>query len=90
MASGAGPLAGMYGAILVSFFAAIFGGTASQVSGPTGPMTVVMIGIIMHFAGNPDMAFTVVMLGGMFQILFGLLKFGRFINLVRTLFFPGS
>lgn len=82
VASGAGPLAGMYGAILVGFFAAIFGGTPSQVSGPTGPMTVVMTGIIMHFAGNPAMAFTVVMLGGVFQIIFGMLKFGRFINLV--------
>ncbi|HIF50603.1 MAG TPA: SulP family inorganic anion transporter [Thiotrichaceae bacterium] len=82
VASGAGPLAGMYGAILVGFFAAVFGGTPSQVSGPTGPMTVVMTGIIMHFSGNPAMAFTVVMLGGVFQIIFGLLKFGRFINLV--------
>ena len=82
VASGAGPLAGMYGAILVGFFAAIFGGTPSQVSGPTGPMTVVMTGIIMHFSGNPAMAFTVVMLGGVFQIIFGVLKFGRFINLV--------
>jgi sulfate permease, SulP family len=82
VASGAGPLAGMYGAILVGFFAAIFGGTPSQVSGPTGPMTVVMTGIIMHFSGNPAMAFTVVMLGGVFQIIFGMLKFGRFINLV--------
>jgi SulP family sulfate permease len=82
VASGAGPLAGMYGAILVGFFAAVFGGTPSQVSGPTGPMTVVMTGIIMHFSGNPAMAFTVVMLGGVFQIIFGLLKFGRFINFV--------
>lgn len=80
--SGAGALAGMYGAILVGFFAAVFGGTPAQVSGPTGPMTVVMTAIIMHFAHNPAMAFTVVMLGGIFQILFGVLKFGRFINLV--------
>ena len=80
--SGAGALAGMYGAIFVGFFAAIFGGTPSQVSGPTGPMTVVMAGIITHFAGHQEMAFTVVMLGGVFQIIFGALKFGRFINLV--------
>jgi len=80
--SGAGPLAGMYGAILVGFFAAVFGGTPAQVSGPTGPMTVVMTATIMHFAHNPAMAFTIVMLGGVFQILFGLLKFGRYINLV--------
>ena len=42
VASGAGPIAGIYGAIFVGFFAAIFGGTPAQVSGPTGPMTVVM------------------------------------------------
>ena len=80
--SGAGPLAGMYGAIIVGFFAAVFGGTPAQVSGPTGPMTVVMTAIVIHFAHNPAMAFTIVMLGGVFQIFFGLLKFGRYINLV--------
>ena len=82
VASGVGPLAGMYGAILVGFFAAIFGGTPAQVSGPTGPMTIVMAIIVLKFANNPALAFTVVMLGGVLQILFGALKFGRFINLV--------
>lgn len=42
VASGIGPIAGLYGAIAVGFFAAVFGGTPSQISGPTGPMTVVM------------------------------------------------
>tara|TARA_R110002072_G_scaffold21902_5_gene77175 strand:+ start:5267 stop:6892 length:1626 start_codon:yes stop_codon:yes gene_type:complete len=82
VASGLGPLAGMYGAIIVGFFAAIFGGTPAQVSGPTGPMTVVMTAIVIHFADNPAIAFTIVMLGGVFQILFAMLKFGRYINLV--------
>ena len=82
VASGAGALAGLYGAILVGFFAAIFGGTPAQVSGPTGPMTVVLALIITHFAQNPVIAFTIVIMGGCFQILFGLLKFGRYINLV--------
>lgn len=80
--SGVGPLAGMYGAIIVGFFAAIFGGTPAQVSGPTGPMTVVMTAIVIHFSHNPAMAFTIVMLGGVFQILFSVFKFGRYINLV--------
>src|SRR5690606_18028418 len=82
VASGAGALAGLYGAIFVGFFAAVFGGTPAQMSGPTGPMTVVMALLITHFAQNPLVAFTVVMMGGAFQILFGLLKFGRYINLV--------
>ncbi len=64
VASGAGPLAGLYGAIFVGFFASLFGGTPAQVSGPTGPMTVVMTGIIIQFADRPAMAFTVVILAG--------------------------
>lgn len=82
VASGAGPVAGIYGAIWVGFFAALFGGTPAQVSGPTGPMTVVMAAVFVKFAHNPSLAFTVVMLGGVFQILFGLAKVGRYINLM--------
>ena len=82
VASGAGPVAGLYGAIFVGFFAALFGGTPSQVSGPTGPMTVVMAGVITQYSHEPAMAFTVVMLAGVFQIMFGLFKLGRYISLV--------
>ncbi|MCC2111924.1 MAG: SulP family inorganic anion transporter [Hyphomicrobiales bacterium] len=80
VASGAGPIAGLYGAIAVGFFAAVFGGTRPQVSGPTGPMTVVMAGIISLYADSPAEAFTIVMVGGLFQILFGLLRLGRFVT----------
>ncbi len=88
--SGAGPMAGLYGAIFVGFFAALFGGTPSQVSGPTGPMTVVMAVIFTQYtalyphdlAHGVALAFTVVMFGGAFQILFGVLKIGRFISLI--------
>jgi SulP family sulfate permease len=82
VASGAGPVAGLYGAICVGFFAALFGGTPTQVSGPTGPMTVVAATVFTQFAGNLAIAFTVVMLAGLLQILFGKLKLGRYINLV--------
>ncbi len=90
LASGAGPIAGIYGAIFVGFFAALFGGTPAQVSGPTGPMTVVMAIIFTQytsmFPGDPaqgaTLAFTVVILGGLFQICFGLLKVGKYIELV--------
>ena len=88
--SGAGPIAGIYGAIFVGLFAALFGGTASQVSGPTGPMTVVMAVIFTEYTSMfPDdpaygasLAFSVVIMGGLFQILFGVLKLGKFINLI--------
>ena len=82
VASGAGPIAGLYGAIFVGFFAALFGGTPSQVSGPTGPMTVVMTAVITQYGHEPAMAFTVVMLAGVFQILFGVFKIGRYVSLV--------
>jgi SulP family sulfate permease len=77
--SGAGPIAGLYGAIAVGFFAAVFSGTPSQVSGPTGPMTVVMGAIIASHATNLAEAFTIVMLGGLLQIVFGALRVGRYI-----------
>ena len=104
LASGAGAIAGLYGAIITGFFAALFGGTGAQVSGPTGPMTVVMALVVTqfvtYFSGEIDpltgliytqdaalgaglaIAFTTVVLGGVFQIIFGLLKLGRFINLM--------
>ncbi len=82
VASGAGPVAGLYGAIFVGFFAALFGGTPAQVSGPTGPMTVVMAGVITQYAHEPALAFTVVMLAGLFQILFGVFRLGRHVSLV--------
>lgn len=50
-ASGAGPIAGVYGAILVGFFAALFGGTPSQISGPTGPMIVFLLASLLRSAG---------------------------------------
>ena len=82
VASGAGPMAGLYGAIFVGFFAALFGGTATQVSGPTGPMTVVMAAVVTQYAHEPTMAFAVVVMGGAFQILFGVLRLGKLVSLV--------
>ncbi len=87
VSSGAGAITGLYGAIFVGIFAALFGGTPAQISGPTGPMTVVMATVFTSLiAQYPDtglaMAFTVVMLGGLFQVLFGVLKLGTYITLM--------
>jgi SulP family sulfate permease len=87
VASGAGAAAGLWGAVLVGLFAALFGGTPTLISEPTGPMTVVMTAVIASLtARNPEhglaMAFTVVMLAGVFQIIFGFLKLGRYITLM--------
>ncbi|MBK1710313.1 SulP family inorganic anion transporter [Marichromatium gracile] len=87
VATGAGPAAGLYGAVLVGLFAALFGATPTLISEPTGPMTVVMTAVIASLiALDPEqgmaMAFTVVMLAGVFQILFGLLRLGKYVTLM--------
>lgn len=87
VASGAGAVSGLYGAVIVGFFAALFGGTSTLISEPTGPMTVVFTAVIAQLiASDPDngmaMAFTVVMLAGLFQIIFGVLKLGRYVTLM--------
>ena len=87
VASGLGAEAGLYGAVLVGFWAALFGGTRTLISEPTGPMTLMMTTVLTSIAGaHPDNAlavgFTIIVLAGLFQILFGLLKLGRYITLM--------
>lgn len=88
VASGAGPIAGLWGAIVLGFLAALFGGTPSQVSGPTGPMTVIMTAVVTLLVGRYGegsglpMAFSVVLLAGGFQVLFGLMKLGQYITMM--------
>jgi SulP family sulfate permease len=87
VASGAGAEAGLYGAIIIGFFAAMFGGTPTLISEPTGPMTVIMAAVVTSMmARYPEnglaMAFTVVMIAGVTQIIFGLLRLGKYITLM--------
>lgn len=87
VASGAGAEAGLYGAVLIGLFAALFGSTPTLISEPTGPMTVVMTAVIANLiASNPEngmaMAFTVVVLAGVFQILFGWAKAGKYVTMM--------
>lgn len=79
VASGLGALAGIYGAIAVGFFAAVFGGTKSQISGPTGPMAVAMAVIVTTHADTLPEAFTIVIMAGLIQILLGVMRIGRFV-----------
>ena len=81
-ASGAGPIAGLWGAIFVGFFASLFGGTGTNVSGPTGPMVVVFAGVFASLSGNPALVFAAVVLAGLLQIAFGIFKLGDYIRLV--------
>ena len=87
VASGAGAAAGLYGAILVGLFAALFGGTPTLISEPTGPMTVIMTAVITAMMVRyPEtglsMAFTVVMIAGLFQMALGGLRLGKYITLM--------
>ncbi|NDD68247.1 MAG: SulP family inorganic anion transporter [Synechococcaceae bacterium WB9_4xC_028] len=88
-----GAIYGLYGAIVTGFLAALFGGTPAQVSGPTGPMSVTVAGIVGTLAAvgiSRDLSggqvlplvMAAVVIGGLLQILFGLLRLGRYITLV--------
>ena len=80
VASGLGAAAGLWGAILTGLFAALFGGTRAQITGPTGPMTVLMAAEVTRHATHPELALTVVMMAGALQILFGRLGLGRYVT----------
>ncbi|MCL4122824.1 UNVERIFIED_CONTAM: hypothetical protein GTU68_051568, partial [Idotea baltica] len=87
VASGAGAEAGLWGAIMVGFFASLFGGSSTLISEPTGPMTVIMTAVLTSMVAKyPEsgiaMTFTVVMMAGAFQILLGTLKLGKYITLM--------
>lgn len=88
--SGLGPDAGLYGAIFIGFFASLFGGTNTQISGPTAPMTavsmVVIAGIIASNNGNVEQALPyiliVFLLAGLFQVVLGLIGLGKYIKYI--------
>ena len=87
VASGAGAEAGLYGAILIGMFAALFGGSPTLISEPTGPMTVVFTAVIADLiASNPEngmaMAFTVVVMAGIVQIIFGMMRLGKYVTMM--------
>jgi len=88
--SGMGAAAGLYGAIFIGFFAALFGGTNTQISGPTAPMTavsmVIIAGIVAANEGDLERAIPsiliVFILAGLMQILLGVLKVGQYIRFI--------
>lgn len=82
VASGAGAVAGLYGAIVLGFFASLFGGTPTQISGPTGPMTVVFASTIVTFANDINAIMCIVLIAGFLQILFGILRVGKYVKYI--------
>jgi SulP family sulfate permease len=90
VSSGLGPDAGLYGAIFISFFAALFGGTNTQISGPTAPMTavsmVIIAGIVAVNDGDVEKALPTILmvflLAGLIQIALGLFGIGAYIRYI--------
>ena len=90
VSSGLGPTAGLYGAIFLSFFAALLGGTNTQISGPTAPMTAVSMVIISTLIASNDgsvekalpIILAVFMLAGLMQVGLGFLKLGKYIRYI--------
>ena len=90
VSSGLGPTAGLYGAIFLSFFAALLGGTNTQISGPTAPMTAVSMVIISSLIASNDgsvekalpIILAVFMLAGLMQVGLGFLKLGKYIRFI--------
>ena len=84
-----GAAAGLWGAVIIGLVASLFGGTPTLISEPTGPMTVVFTSVVISLASTAEspekalaMAFTVGVLAGVFQILFGLFRLGRYITMM--------
>ncbi len=90
VSSGLGPTAGLYGAIFISFFAALFGGTSTQISGPTAPMTAVSMIVVASIIATNDgdltkalpIILTVFLLAGLMQIGLGALGLGKYIRYI--------
>ena len=80
VATGLGPVAGIYGSIVVGLFASIFGGSAARIAFPAAAMVVGMIVVLTQHASDAAEAFTIVMLAGLIQVALGVLRIGRFVT----------
>jgi len=87
VASGLGPAAGLYGAIALGIIAALLGGTPVQISGPTGPMTLVVTSLVAAHtlpSGAVDLRSLVgvLVLAGLVQVGLGMARLGAYIRYV--------
>ena len=80
VATGLGAIAGMYGAIVVGFFASVFGGTPARIAYTSAAMAVAMMVVMTQHADSPSEAFTIIVLAGLIQIVLGILRIGRFVT----------
>jgi len=81
------PLTGLYAAFTIGLIASIVGGRPGMISGATGAIAVV-IGTLVLQHGD-EYLFAAVIMMGLIQIMFGVLKLGKFIRLVPHPVFLG-
>ncbi len=88
---GFSPLTGLYAAFVLALITSIFGGRPGMISGATGAVAVIFIGLILELKRNfpgiePETilnyVFATVIIAGVLQILAGVLRLGKFIRLV--------
>ena len=78
--AGVNPLVGLYGAFLMGLVTSIIGGRPGMISGATGATAVVMVALVAQY--GVEYLFAAVALTGVFQVIFGGLKFGKYIRMV--------
>ena len=78
--AGLSPLTGLYAAVVMAFITSVFGGRPGMISGATGAVAVVLVSLVQSH--GVEYVFAAVVLAGLIQILFGLLRLGKFIRLV--------
>ena len=80
--AGVHPLVGLYAAFIVGLITALFGGRPGMISGATGALAVVMVALVAQH--GVEYLFATVVLMGLIQIFFGIMRWGKFIRLVPT------
>ncbi|HIP06913.1 MAG TPA: SulP family inorganic anion transporter [Mariprofundaceae bacterium] len=78
--AGVHPLVGLYAAFMVGLITSLVGGRPGMISGATGALAVVMVALVAQH--GVEYLFATVVLMGVLQVAFGLLKFGKFIRMV--------
>ena len=85
--AGMPPEYGLYTAMVVPIIAALFGSSFHLVSGPTTAISIVVFAAVSKYAapGSEEfvaLALTLTFLAGVYQLVFGLAKFGLLVNFV--------
>lgn len=78
--AGLSPLTGLYAAFLMGIVTAVLGGRPGMVSGGAGATVVVLIALASTH--GVEYLFAAVALAGLFQILVGAFKLGKFVRLI--------